>query len=332
MAGNLYLPDALDRNAKNSALVIGHSMGAVKEQAANLYATKMAAQGFVTISVDLPSYGGSEGQTRQNVLPDLYAEAFSAAVDYLGLQSFIDWTCIGAIGICGSGSFVLSAAKIGPRISAIATSSMHDMGAVNRNGLEESVSVKQRKETISQMAEQRWGEAAGADVEHSLGTPLEITNVSTPIDREFYDFYHTSRGEVTPAGSTPNITAGYSVTSGSKFMNFYPFNDIETSCRDSCLSSTVSVDDSNPRSRNAVGQSRLTDFSSGIDETDTSWQYLGTSLSLCKIHHANHRFHILDTSHPRRPHHYRQVWNIAAFLLNANGEVTPLAIVTHISP
>lgn len=228
VAGNLFLPDALDRNANNSALVVGHPMGAVKEQAANLYATKMAEQGFVTISVDLPSYGGSEGQPRQNVLPDLYAEAFSAAVDYLGLQSYVDRTRIGAIGICGSGSFVLSAAKIDPRISAIATSSMYDMGAVNRNGLEGSVSVEQRKERIAQMAEQRWNEAAGAGVEYSLGTPLQVTNTSTPIDREFFDFYRTSRGEVTPAGSTPNITTGNSATSGSKFMNFYPFNDIET--------------------------------------------------------------------------------------------------------
>lgn len=108
-------------------------MGAVKEQSANLYATKMAEQGFVAVSIDLPSYGGSEGQPRNNVLPDLYSEGVSAAVDYLGLQPYVDRRRIGAIGVCGSGSFVLSAAKVDPRISAIATSSMYDMGAVNRN-------------------------------------------------------------------------------------------------------------------------------------------------------------------------------------------------------
>ena len=42
VAGNLFIPKDLDRNTKNPALVVGHPMGAVKEQSSNLYATKMA--------------------------------------------------------------------------------------------------------------------------------------------------------------------------------------------------------------------------------------------------------------------------------------------------
>jgi uncharacterized protein len=64
VAGNLYIPDGLDRNAKNPAIIVGHPMGAVKEQSANLYATKMAERGFVTVSVDLPFWGESDGQPR----------------------------------------------------------------------------------------------------------------------------------------------------------------------------------------------------------------------------------------------------------------------------
>ncbi|MGB9369915.1 MAG: hypothetical protein WCE79_28310 [Xanthobacteraceae bacterium] len=90
-------------------------MGAVKEQSANLYATMMAERGFVAMSIDLPFWGESEGRTRNLVSPDMYAEAFSAAVDYLGTQDFVDRARIGAIGICGSGSFVISAAKIDAR-------------------------------------------------------------------------------------------------------------------------------------------------------------------------------------------------------------------------
>ena len=67
--------------------------------------------------------------------PDIYAEDFSAAVDYLRTQSFVDSERIGALGICGSGSFVISAAKIDPRIKSVATVSMYDMGAANRDGL-----------------------------------------------------------------------------------------------------------------------------------------------------------------------------------------------------
>lgn len=228
IAANLFLLDTLDRSTNHSAIVVSHPMGAVKEQSANLYATKMAEQGFITVSIDLPSYGGSQGLPLNNVNPDMYAEAISAAVDYLGLQSYVDRRRIGATGICGSGSFVISAAKIDSRISAVATSSMYDMGAVNRDGLEHSQNLQQRKELIAQAAKQRWIEAAGGEVEYDLGTPLRLTNSSTAVDAEFYDFYRTSRGEVTPPGSAPNITTARTTTSNVKFMNFYPFNDIET--------------------------------------------------------------------------------------------------------
>ncbi|MDF2858064.1 MAG: hypothetical protein K0Q87_3915, partial [Neobacillus sp.] len=115
VAGNLFIPKGLNQKTKNPAIIVGHPMGAVKEQSANLYATKMAEQGFVTLSLDLSFWGESEGKPRNAVSPDIYAEDFSAAVDFLGTRPFVDRDRIGAIGICGSGSFVISAAKIDPR-------------------------------------------------------------------------------------------------------------------------------------------------------------------------------------------------------------------------
>jgi fermentation-respiration switch protein FrsA (DUF1100 family) len=135
VAGNLFVPKNLDRRTKNPAIIVGHPMGAVKEQSANLYAQKLADQGFVTLAIDQSFWGESEGQPRNAVLPDVYAEAFSAAVDFLGTRPFVDRDRIGVLGICGSGSFVISAAKIDPRMRAIATVSMYDMGGVSRNGL-----------------------------------------------------------------------------------------------------------------------------------------------------------------------------------------------------
>jgi uncharacterized protein len=104
VAGNLFTPKNLNRNSKSPAIVVGHPMGAVKEQSVNLYATKMAEQGFVTLSLDLSFWGESDGQPRNAVSPDIYAEDFSAAVDFLGTQPFVDRNRIGAIGVCGSGS------------------------------------------------------------------------------------------------------------------------------------------------------------------------------------------------------------------------------------
>jgi fermentation-respiration switch protein FrsA (DUF1100 family) len=228
VAGNLFTPKNLDRNAKHPAIIVGHPMGAVKEQSANLYATKMAERGFVAMSIDLPFWGESEGEARNLVSPDVYAEGFSAGVDFLGTQPFVDRNRIGAIGICGSGSFVISAAKIDPRMKAIATVSMYDMGAANRNALNHSQTVEQRKQIIAAAAEQRYVEFTGGKTQYTSGTVHELTADTHPIQREFYDFYRTPRGQYTPKGGSPLTTTHPTLTSNIKFMNFYPFNDIET--------------------------------------------------------------------------------------------------------
>lgn len=228
IAGNLYLPKDMDKSKKHAAIIVGHPVGAVKEQSADLYAVKMAERGFVTMSVDLAFWGGSDGQPRNAVAPELYAETFSAAVDYLGTGPFADREKIGAIGICGSGSFAISAAKIDPRLKAVATISMYDMGAANRNGLNHSLTLAQRKQIIADAAEQRYVEFQGGATKYTSGTVHEITEKSNPIEREFYDFYRTPRVEFTPAGSSPLLTTHPTLSSNTKFMNFYPFNDIET--------------------------------------------------------------------------------------------------------
>ncbi|SDY00249.1 alpha/beta hydrolase [Acinetobacter kyonggiensis] len=228
IVGNLVIPKNFKKNTKAPAIVIGHPMGAVKEQSSMLYAQKLAEQGFVTLAIDQSFWGESDGQPRNVVAPDIYAEAFSAAVDYLGTRDFIDRNRIGALGICGSGSFVISAAKIDPRMKAIATVSMYDMGAANRNALNHSQTLEQRIQIIADAAQQRYVEFTGGKTEYTSGTVHELTAASHPIQREFYDFYRTPRGEFTPKGSSPELTTHPTLTSNVKFMNFYPFNDIET--------------------------------------------------------------------------------------------------------
>jgi fermentation-respiration switch protein FrsA (DUF1100 family) len=228
VVGNLFMPKGLDSATRSPAIIVGHPMGAVKEQSSNLYAQKLAEQGFVTLALDLSFWGESEGRPRNAVLPDMYAEDFSAAVDYLGTRPFIDRQRIGALGICGSGSFVISAAKIDPRMKAIATVSMYDMGAANRNGLKHSQTLEARKLLIAAAAEQRYTEFMGGKIEFTGGTVQELNADTHPVQREFFDFYRTPRGEFTPAGSTPQQTTRPTLSSNTKFMNFYPFVDIES--------------------------------------------------------------------------------------------------------
>jgi fermentation-respiration switch protein FrsA (DUF1100 family) len=186
----------------------------------------MAEQGFVTLSFDLSFWGESEGLPRQSVAPDIYAEDFSAAVDFLGTRPLVDRERIGVIGICGSGSFAISAAKIDPRLKAIATVSMYDMGAANRNGLKHSLTPAQRQSIIEQAAQQRDAQSWGGPVRYTGGTPLKLTG--NAVGDEFYDFYRTPRGQVTPADASPQTTTMPTLISNVKFMNFYPFNDIES--------------------------------------------------------------------------------------------------------
>lgn len=228
VTGNLFIPNKLSKSAANPAIVVGHPMGAVKEQSSNLYATKMAEQGFVTLAIDLSFWGESEGSPRNAVAPEIYAEDFSAAVDYLGTQTFVDKNRIGVLGICGSGSFVISAAKIDPRMKAIATVSMYDMGAASRNALHHSQTLEQRKKIIAAAAEQRYVEFSGGETQYTGGTVHALAADTHPIQREFYDFYRTPRGEFTPKGGSSQTTTHPTLTSNVKFMNFYPFNDIDT--------------------------------------------------------------------------------------------------------
>lgn len=228
VAGNLFTPVGLPEDAGAAALVVGHPMGAVKEQSANLYATEMAELGFVTLSLDLSFWGESDGWPRQSVLPDVYAECFSAAVDFLGTRTFVDRSRIGTIGVCGSGGFVVSAATLDPRLRAVATVSMYDMGGLHRDGLDGTRTPEQRRAWLADAAEQRYAQFEGEDVDWGYGTPFELTPTSTDVERESFDFYRTPRGEFTPPSASPDRTTVRRATQEAKFANFYPFEDIDT--------------------------------------------------------------------------------------------------------
>jgi len=228
VAGHLFIPKSLDTNKTHAAIIVGHPMGAVKEQSADVYASNMADRGFITLAIDLSFWGESDGEPRNVVAPDMYAEDFSAAVDFLGTRPFVDRSRIGVLGVCGSGSFVISAAKIDPRMRAIATVSMYDMGSASRDALNHSQTVEQRKKSQAEAAEQRYVEFAGGEIKYTGGTVHQLDANTHPIQREFYEFYRTPRGVYTPKGGSPKLTTHPTLSSNVKFNNFYPFNDIET--------------------------------------------------------------------------------------------------------
>jgi hypothetical protein len=122
LAGDLYLPKD-SGNMVLAALAVSGPFGAVKEQSSGLYANQMAERGFAVLAFD-PSYTGESGGEPRNVAsPDINTEDFSAAVDFLGLQTTIDRNRIGFIGICGWAGMALNATAVDKRIKAVAAES-----------------------------------------------------------------------------------------------------------------------------------------------------------------------------------------------------------------
>ena len=83
-------------------------------------------------------------------------------------------------------------------MKAIATVSMYDMGAASRNALNHSQTLEQREKIIADAAEKRYIEFTEGETKYTGGTVSKLDENTNPIQREFYEFYRTPRGEYTP--------------------------------------------------------------------------------------------------------------------------------------
>jgi uncharacterized protein len=215
IAADLYRPKDFDESQEHPAVVIGPPYSGVKEQGPGIYAQNLAKRGFVALAFD-PSYNGySGGEPRHTSSPDIFVEDFSAGVDYLGTCSFVDRDRIGAIGICGSGAFALSAAQVDRRIKAVVSVVMVDIARMTARGPLDSLTEEARGEILDQLAEQRDTDVeAGRPALGPRGAPIGFDENTDPIGREFGEFYST------PRGYHPNSITQFTLTSSLSFMNF----------------------------------------------------------------------------------------------------------------
>src|SRR5688572_19923440 len=216
LPGDLYLPKD-SSNKTLAALAISGPFGAVKEQSSGLYANQMAERGFIALAFD-PSYTGESGGEPRNVgSPDINTEDFSAAVDFLGLQSTVDRNRIGIIGICGWAGFSLNAAAVDKRIKAVATTSMYDMSRVDAKGYFDKMTIEERTKMLEQLGEQRWKDAAKGEV--SIGArnlPEKLAGNEPQFVKEYFDYYRTPRGF---HSRSLNSNSGWTATNALSFMS-----------------------------------------------------------------------------------------------------------------
>ncbi len=193
LAADLYQPKGM--SGKLPAIAVCGPFGAVKEQAAGLYAQTMAERGFLTIAFD-PSFTGESGGTpRYMASPDINTEDFQAAVDFLSVQENVDSERIGIIGICGWGGMALNAAALDTRIKATVTSTMYDMSRVNANGyFDAEDSADARYEKRAALNAQRITDYKSGSYELGGGVVDPLPEDAPFFVKDYYDYYKTSRG------------------------------------------------------------------------------------------------------------------------------------------
>ena len=183
LAADMYEPKGA--GGKLPAIAVCGPFGAVKEQAAGLYAQTMAERGFLTIAFDPSFTGESGGQPRYVASPDINTEDYQAAID--------------------------------TRIKATVASTMYDMTRVNANGYFDSEnSEKARHEKRRALNAQRIED-------YKNGTYALAGGVSDPMPedvpfyfKDYHAYYKTDRGYHV---RSLNSNGGWNVTSSLSFMN-----------------------------------------------------------------------------------------------------------------
>ena len=229
LAADLYVPK--DAEGKLPAIAVAGPFGAVKEQAAGLYAQTMAERGYLTIAFD-PSYTGeSGGEPRYVASPDINTEDFSAAVDFLSVQDNVDADKIGIIGICGWGGMALNAAAIDTRIKATVTSTMYDMSRVTANGYFDSMTEDQRYAMREQLNAQRTEDYKNGTYALAGGLPDAVPEEAPFFLKDYFDYYKTDRGYHV---RSLNSNGGWNKTSSLSFMNM-PIHSYAAEIRNAVL-------------------------------------------------------------------------------------------------
>ena len=215
LAADMYIPK--NAEGKLSAIAVCGPFGAVKEQAAGLYAQTMAERGFLTIAFNPSFTGESSGEPRYMASPDINTEDFMAAVDFLSLQDIVDSEKIGIIGICGWGGMAINTAALDTHVKATVASTMYDMSRVNANGYFDSENSEEaRYEKRKSMNAQRLEDYKNGTYALGGGVADSMPEDAPWYFQDYHAYYKTERGY---HPRSLNSNGGWNVIGCQSFMN-----------------------------------------------------------------------------------------------------------------
>jgi fermentation-respiration switch protein FrsA (DUF1100 family) len=222
ISANVYTPADYRPGKEYAAIAVAHPNGGVKEQAAGLYAQRLAEQGYITIAADATYQGGSGGRPRNVDKPAYRIEDIHGMADYVARYPGVDGTRLGLLGICGGGGYSLAAAQTDKRFKAIATLSMFNSGRVRRNGYVDSQldTIQQR---LRQASTARAQEVTGGDILYAGDANLtdeEIAKLPFDLYRQGYHYYWKTHAH-------PSSTFKYTMSSLLDLMRWDATDQVE---------------------------------------------------------------------------------------------------------
>ena len=143
-------------------------------------------------------------------------------MDYLGTLEYVDRENIGAIGICGSGGFLLAAAAIDKRIKTIITVVMYDIPGMNN-----ITNKTEWQSRIEELKDRRWKDVDKGEQQYDIYYRPDRVYVDETIPSEFPELDYWKNFYSTERGHHARATGGFTFISNFSLINLQVTNNIE---------------------------------------------------------------------------------------------------------
>lgn len=195
LKGNLFLPDSFDPAVKAPIVLVTGSWTTVKEQMANLYASRIAGQGLAALTFDFRHWGESGGEPRQYEYPPDKIQDIKNAITFAQSLPFVDPERIGALGVCASSGYMAYAAGSDSRIKSLTLLApwLHD-AEIMRSVYGGEEGIKWRI-GLSEAAKAKYEATGESDMAPAASATDSRAGMNFPAD--FIDYYlNANRGAV----------------------------------------------------------------------------------------------------------------------------------------